>query len=505
MICADKKGLIVPILLFAFALVFSLSALWLGDDIKYGYSFADGQEITSYSQVIPSQIAHWKTCNGRTVAHTLCQLFIPFWGQTAFSLANALVYVLLWALMCNILGVGKDDHWYQALIAALIVIGMRTKFTPTCQIGFPWMFALVLCFLITMRDFDKSSPRLLSSWHLLWALPLAFIAGWSQEALVIGVCVALGLYFLMNLRKMSLAQWSLIVAFACGAALLCLAPSTLNRTSETHGGAGLLPPLVLSLAKFAYYLRVTYILIVYMLYLKLFRKVSFKSMISDNAYLWIVWLIMMVFNLAIGVYGNRQLFGMELAAMGIIVRLAQSQSLISAPCKTIAPKLIFAALVLAVIVGDVSFIRRDRAVYNKIVSEWNKSEDGVVFYDFSSKDVTFRDTYTSDVFTWYALNTLAGELGPEKQLNVVPTICKEMVLGAHNANCSAKIADGTTAVVIDKSDMPSSVRICRNFIGKELSPTGVSLDEPVYENEQNAVYLVYEKLPLMKYGEVIFE
>ena len=99
----------------------------------------------------------------------------------------------------------------MALLACLIFIGFRTKFTPTCQIGYPWMFALVTGYLLVLRKFSKEQQSPWKMYNLIWAIPFAIIAGWSQEALVIGVSAALGLMVLLNIKKVTLPQWVLLV------------------------------------------------------------------------------------------------------------------------------------------------------------------------------------------------------------------------------------------------------------------------------------------------------
>ena len=145
------------------------------------------------------------------MAHFLCQLYIPFFGKTTFAVSNAFVWVALLLMMASLCKVRYDDWKLMALLACLIWLGFRTKFTPTCQIGFPWMFALVAAFLLILRRFNKDNPARWSPLHLLWAAPFAFIAGWSQEALVIGVGVALGIFVLLNIRKVTWPQWVLLV------------------------------------------------------------------------------------------------------------------------------------------------------------------------------------------------------------------------------------------------------------------------------------------------------
>lgn len=499
--------LIIPVLLAVFVFAFSQSALWLGDEITYNYSFKDGSPISSLGDVVTSQIAHYKAVNGRTVAHFLCQLYIPFFGKTAFALSNALVWVALLLLMASLCSIKYEDWRMMILLACLIILGFRTKFTPTCQIGFPWMFALVTAFLLILQRFGRERPKPWKWYHLIWAAPFSFLAGWSQEALVIGVGAALCIFVLLNIRKVTLSQWFLLVCFAAGAALLCLSPATLGRTGETHGGSNLLPPVFLSLAKFGFYLRISYLLLFLVLYLKIFKKITFKELFSSTGFYWIVWATMLAFNLYIGVYGNRQLFGMEFAAIVIIVRYVKLYLLPEKEkCRT-ACKLVLSALILwvaVVAIGNAAFLNHHGKVLDYIDSSYHSSADGVVYYDFSAKEVTFKDTYPSDVFTWYALHTLNRSYDSEKNLTVLPRLCVGLTESSME-NHWERIAKGAIAIVVDKHHSPSGINVQRSLFNIRISDLPISTSEKVYENDDNFVLLVYEKLPLVKHEKVIFK
>lgn len=495
------RPLIIPILLAVFVLIFSLWALWLGDD---SYS---GPRTISLSEIVRSQIHHYTSVNGRAVAHLFCQLFIPYFGKTLFSIANAFVYVGLLLMLASLCSIKYDDWKMMALLACLILLGFRTKFTPTCQIGFPWMFALVTAFLLILRKFGREQQHPWKAYHLIWAAPLSFLAGWSQEALVIGVGVALGIFVLLNIRKVTIAQWVLLVCFAAGAALLCLSPATLGRTGETHGGSNLLPPALLSLAKLGFYLRISYLLLVFLLYLRVFRKIKFKELFTSTGFYWIIWATMLVFNLIIGVYSNRQLFGMEFAAIVMIVKYVQLYILPEKDKHKTACTIVLAALglwVAAVAAGNARFLDHHHAVCNYFDSSYKASTDGNVYYDFSAKEVTFKDTYPSDVFTWYVLYMLSQSYGKDKKFQVLPSLCKD-VKQTVMENRWEKIADGAIAIVVDKHNPPSRIKVKRSLFNKRLSDMPVYTNEPVFQNEDNAVLLIYEKLPLVKYGNVVFE
>ena len=501
------KVVIFPAILAVLVFSFSQSALWLGDEITYNYNFKDGSQIISLSDIVTSQIEHYKTINGRTIAHALCQIYIPFLGKTAFAVSNALAWVALLLMMASLFNIKYEDWKMMALLACLIFLGFRTKFTPTCQIGYPWMFALVTAFLLVLRKFGKEQQNLWGWYNLIWAAPFAFIAGWSQEALVIGIGAALGSLVLLNIKKVTLPQCVLLVCFAAGVLMVCLSPANLERSGGAPSSSTILPPMIMSFAKFFFYLRITYLLILFVLYLLISKKAKLKELIYSAWFYWVVWAVMLAFNFFISVYGNRQLFGMEYAAIAIIVKYLQLYILPEKVKYKKAINIVLVALAVWVAIvafGNTSYLIHHNKVFNYIDSSYKASADGVVYYDFSAKDVTLQDTYPSDAFTWHALNSLGRSYGNQKQLQVVPNLCVDLKQRTRD-NGWEKIAKGTIAVVIDKHNVPGGIKIQRSLFGKHFSDMWVSTEEPIFENEDNLVVLVYEKLPFIKHDNVVFQ
>ena len=501
-----SKATIVPILLAIFVFAFSISALWLGDDVFFTFSIADGSKITRLDQVIPSQIAHYRIMNGRIPAHFLCQLYLPFLGKGAFAISNALVYVALLLMMARLGDIKYDDWRKMAVLACLILLGFRTKFTPTCQIGFPWMFALVAGFLLVFKRFSNDNAKHLKAGHLVWAIPFSIIAGWSQEALVIGVSVALADYVLRQFKGVTIPQWTLLFSFAIGAALLCLSPASIGRAVEPHSSTDLIPPFLLSIGKLAYYLRVSYLMLIVMLYLRIRKKIPFKELFSNARFYWIVWLIMLLFNLAIGVFGNRQLFGMEFAAIMIIISSLCAFDSVkedgNSPFQN-AFLTVLTAFVVFVAIGNTRFLKHHWDVYHVIDSAYKASENGDVYYDFTSSDVTQRDTYPSDAFTWHALEEMRRSYGEESTFRVLPSVCTQLD-DTHPTNYWENIAKGAIAIVLNKSSLPTSIIVKRSIFNKRLPDSSLDPSQAIFENEQYRVFVIYEKFPFLRHDEVVF-
>lgn len=64
------------------------------DDYDYAFSWSTGKPLSGVADVLASQAAHYRLWGGRSVVHTLTQLFL-YAGKGTFNVANTAMYVLL--------------------------------------------------------------------------------------------------------------------------------------------------------------------------------------------------------------------------------------------------------------------------------------------------------------------------------------------------------------------------------------------------------------------------
>ena len=105
-------SLFILLVLFLYVFYFSANTLWLEDDANYMFKFVindtptitntSDEYISSLSDVIESQYAHYFVSNGRIVAHTIVQLINPFLSRSVFALFNGLAYVLFVLLIIKL-------------------------------------------------------------------------------------------------------------------------------------------------------------------------------------------------------------------------------------------------------------------------------------------------------------------------------------------------------------------------------------------------------------------
>lgn len=369
---------LAAIMLLTVAAVGLLTAVapWVGDDIEYQYiclpDVADMSDtpVASLSDVAVSQWHHYFSINGRSVAHTLVQTFCGLLPPAAFVVCNAAAYVLLafgLLLLCRNCGVRTIRPAAFAGTSALLTLGFSTYYTPAFQVGYVWMFATTLYFL---WYFFRPEPSRLPAMALLTA---GLLAGWGQEALCTGVSAALCLMAVFRRRSMNRKRWWLAAGYVAGMLLVCLSPAAWSRAADTHA------TLDASLACLVYSSRESYLLGAFAVFLLLSRRGTLRSVFVRNAFYWNAWLVLLLFNLAIGIVPPaRQLFGLELLSLLLLLRLFAAHRPGARPAAIL--------LTLCLVAGSVEYGRRlgmqrdMRATYDNIITDSRTAADGDTVY-----------------------------------------------------------------------------------------------------------------------------
>ena len=360
------------------------NVVWLGDDLDYKYMmrgeiWQSWGKIRSVKAFFESQLVHYQHVNGRFVAHSLVQLFNAYLGQPAFAICNAIVYSLFALSIAKVGNVSFKQNPQGILSAiSIAVLFFITKMMPTCQIGYIWGMLVNILWLFLF--FRKNKP----SWPYTISMSIAgIIVGNWQESISLGVCSGVGVWWFIQAMECIKSNWSnfdwrrswILAGCVAGTASNCLAPSTIGRT------AGIVLPIGDQLMITAYSLPAVIILIVVILTLKSSYQKLWLFSFSDsnhsipNGVIMIAMIALICFNAIIGIYSNRQLFGANLFASILILR--------------IIPKHRFCAFINAVAsVAVIAFwilmikgIEEVRQQYDEIVKIHKDSEDGSVYID----------------------------------------------------------------------------------------------------------------------------
>ena len=247
---AAKKRLTILALVAIGAAFYVLNVLTplCADDYSYTFTFAktyDKIRITNLVELFWSQVNHYMIMNGRTVAHTLAQLFL-MWGKPVFNAINTAAFLLLgWAMQA--LMTGRRQFRLPLFLFSLVMVWF---FTPAFGQDFLWLTGsctylycvlLILLYLIGFRRALAGDSR--GGWaRAVLFFPFGVLAGWSLENGAAAM-IAMEVCFLIALRldRAPLRAWMFtgLAGTLTGFALLLLAPGQSARL-ENSGGMGTL-------------------------------------------------------------------------------------------------------------------------------------------------------------------------------------------------------------------------------------------------------------------------
>ena len=326
-----------------------------GDDYLYSFyltpvaakSFFEGasigfeQKISSFTDVIFSQYNHYFYVNGRTIPHILEQSFAGLWGENCFNLINVFAFLLLNMLVIWISGkrnLTKFGYWVAAVffIWFLLPCPVDLFLLMSGALNYTWSAVLCLAFLLV---YTKVRQMERVNWGVAFLLfLLGVISGWTHESLVIGISGALFIIYCVqyNKRKPKSPEVALVAGFWLGTLLLCLSPAARGRASFDH------PSIWETFLLIIGELRAFYVLLFLLVY-TFFREKrnnnnhTLRKFFYDNQLYFYVILIELVFSLVIGFRNVRQLFGIELFSVVILIKLISEQTSFNAVwCRSVS-------------------------------------------------------------------------------------------------------------------------------------------------------------------------
>lgn len=370
-----------------------------GDDYLYSFyltpvaakSFFEGasigfeQKISSFTDVIFSQYNHYFYVNGRTIPHILEQSFAGLWGENCFNLINVFAFLLLNMLVIWISGkrnLTKFGYWVAAVffIWFLLPCPVDLFLLMSGALNYTWSAVLCLAFLLV---YTKVRQMERVNWGVAFLLfLLGVISGWTHESLVIGISGALFIIYCVqyNKRKPKSPEIALVAGFWLGTLLLCLSPAARGRASFDH------PSIWETFLLIIGELRAFYVLLFLLVY-TFFREKrnnnnhTLRKFFYDNQLYFYVILIELVFSLVIGFRNVRQLFGIELFSVVILIKLISEQTSFNAVwCRSVS--IVAASAIVLHMAFVIPCAKRSHAQFQDIVATYLHSEDGVVSFRY---------------------------------------------------------------------------------------------------------------------------
>jgi hypothetical protein len=249
---AEKRIRIAFVICAVFALMLLLNFLmpWAHDDYTYLYSLADGSRITSFGDVIQSQIAHYSEMNGRFLVNTILQTLLIF-PKPVYDVFASLMFVGLLLLMYyHAFGSFKKFRltWFVLSFFGLwfFVRAFGTVFLWAAGgANTLFGFGIALAALIPFRHYDRSQennkpyPVLKSVCFSLLCLIGGFCAGQSYEqcaALFITISFCYTVKWIIQKRKLRMWMFTAFAGAWGGFASIMISPAQQSRVETVSSG-----------------------------------------------------------------------------------------------------------------------------------------------------------------------------------------------------------------------------------------------------------------------------
>lgn len=194
------------------------------------------RKISSFGEIVQTQILHYQLVNGRSLVHAVEQAFTNH--EVAFAIINTAVFLLFVGLIVGFVTDKKEWRqsfilWFCIVFCLLILFPYQESLWTSVNYGlnYLWPATISIGFLIIWHKIIEKGIH--KSWNIPIAL-FALIAGWTHEGFVVALAGGTFLYYCINLKKFRGTALWLCIPFWLSACVMVFAPGNVNRFF--HGG-----------------------------------------------------------------------------------------------------------------------------------------------------------------------------------------------------------------------------------------------------------------------------
>lgn len=219
----------------------------VNDDVSYQFVLGEHaisspdndytDRVDNFGDLVKSQTNHWLYSNGRTIVHTLVQLYAGIVGYGAYNVFIAILMVLTIWLFVRYSCVKK--YWTNPIIYLSASICFLYLY-PSPEGMFFWVvyglnylfpLCLVLVYLLIFRSIhDKTELSILKT-VLLFVF--GFVVGWTHEGFAIPLSCAVFFFVVTKLKQLHYPIFVLSVALWIGTAFLTFSPANFSRLGSS--------------------------------------------------------------------------------------------------------------------------------------------------------------------------------------------------------------------------------------------------------------------------------
>lgn len=274
-ISSRNSIIIILIIIFILTLILNLLTPIIADDFGYSLNL-DKKHLSGIKDIINFQIVHYKYWGGRSIAHTLVQLFL-FFPKWVFNIFNSLCFTSLIYLIYKIIKNNKKDKPLFLLLIFLIIYFFVPAFgqnilwlTGSCN--YLWTTTIII-FMLNISLYNNKSNMFLN----IFLFFLGLISGWTNENTAFGLIIIL-LSIIISKRhktkKTYFWQVTNLVGTIIGFTIMILAPGNYVRKDSYLENISFLEKIItrfISCTKgiFTYLLPLVVLLIILLIIYKL--------------------------------------------------------------------------------------------------------------------------------------------------------------------------------------------------------------------------------------------
>lgn len=255
-----QRILLILSSIFVLMLVLNYLTPLLADDYSYS-NMLDGSSINSIGDIIINQIGHYFKWGGRSISHTIAQVFLVFISKNIFNILNSLVYVLLIYLIYKIAKPEDKEKPSLLIVIHLLLWFVLPVFGQTClwiigSCNYLWTTLIILTFLNFYKNLEIKKDSILK---IIFMFILGIIAGWTNENTSFGLLVIiLGILITQKIKnkKEELPIWTKtgFIGVLIGFIILIIAPGNFIRNEAFADETFIVIKLINRIAKYTMHL-----------------------------------------------------------------------------------------------------------------------------------------------------------------------------------------------------------------------------------------------------------
>ena len=299
-----------------------LDAPTLSDDIVYRFVWqadesAPAHIINNISDVINSQLVHYRIINGRLVVHSLAQIFLSF-SPYIYQSLNAILFALMLYLSSRLM-VERQYRLFSIVFSCFLIFVLLADIRTTLLWGlgtfnYLWVTVLTLAFLLYLLNIKQSKNYI----HCFLS-PIALLVGCSHEAISLPLSITLLVYIFFNYKKEKFyPRFLYILLYVAGTVICLLSPGISGRAD---GDITLFNRIISGVINIVFNLKITWILVITLLILARKNKSYLKEKIYQRRYYYLCFLLSLGIVFLCGTNLERVVFYTDFIAMLLLMEI----------------------------------------------------------------------------------------------------------------------------------------------------------------------------------------